>query len=618
MKAKKMFFVCGLFLIVIVNNSSSQTSKTLDSIKTVLQNSKIDSNSLKFFFSQIESNFNNQINIQSEIGTWVIENAISINDKKLQAKAYNALGYANIDAFKGKEAIDFFIKSIKICEVNNFPEIQCKSLLGLSRFYRNNEQQLESISYLKQALEIAKNNNLVTIIINCKFALSATLEGLDKRRSMDTFILVVSLKKEAMLLSGKDSSNLFNNTLGLAETYSNYKYFDSAIKFLGNAKQYITNKDAEMTQLKFLSITAKVYKEKATAQNSKEDFKTAIVYNKQALDLSEKLKAAWWTNHLLKGLAIEHEGIGDYNNAYKYMLRYTNLHDSLFEAQNFTIISDIKNKFETQKKENEIINLNAINSRKSILNKILIGSVVGLFVLGILIYRNINAKRKLQKAKITELEKDKQLLAIDAMLKGQEAERSRIAKDLHDGLGSMLSGVKLNFVNMKENLIMDNTNVIAFENSILQLDNTIAELRKVAHNLMPESLVKFGFKNAILDYCNSLQISSKVKIIYEQMGMERELGNTTDVYIYRIIQELVNNAVKHANASQILIQLTKNPTNVLITVEDNGKGVDKITMLTAIGIGMKSVQQRVDYLKGTIEIDSKLNEGVSFHIELQA
>ncbi|MBL0144826.1 MAG: GHKL domain-containing protein [Chitinophagaceae bacterium] len=222
----------------------------------------------------------------------------------------------------------------------------------------------------------------------------------------------------------------------------------------------------------------------------------------------------------------------------------------------------------------------------------------------------------MQQTQITQLEKDKQLLAVDAMLKGQEEERSRLAKDLHDGLGGMLSGVKLSFVNMKENMIMDAPSVQSFEASILQLDNTIAELRKVAHNLMPEALVKFGLKNAILDFCNSMQLPSKTKIIFEEMGTDRQLSNTADLYIYRIIQELINNAIKHAQPDQILLQLTKAEKNILITVENDGKGFDVTILKNAKGIGMKSVQQRVDYFAGKMDISSDKENGTSINIEL--
>jgi signal transduction histidine kinase len=271
-----------------------------------------------------------------------------------------------------------------------------------------------------------------------------------------------------------------------------------------------------------------------------------------------------------------------------------------------------------EKKEKEIITLNASNQQKANQNKVLIGTAAVLLLLGFFGYRNFKTKQKLQQTQIAELEKDKQLLAIDAMLKGQEEERSRLAKDLHDGLGGMLSGVKLSFVNMKENMVMDAESVSSFENSIMQLDNTIAELRKVAHNLMPEALVKFGLKNAVLDFCNSMQLSSKTKIIFEQMGIERQLSNTADLYIYRIIQELINNAVKHAASNQILVQLTKTADKILITVEDDGKGFDTEQLQFVKGIGMKNIHQRVNYFKGKIDIASQPKEGTSINIELTA
>ena len=313
----------------------------------------------------------------------------------------------------------------------------------------------------------------------------------------------------------------------------------------------------------------------------------------------------------LDWIASGYKRLEDYKNAYDYASKYYRKHILRINSKNFTEISDIQHQFEQEKKDREI-------AKKSILNKILIGTAAALLLIGVLGYRNFMSRQKIQQQKITELEKDKQLLAIDAMLKGQEEERSRIAKDLHDGLGGMLSGVKLSFVNMKENMVMDAESVSSFENSIMQLDNTIAELRKVAHNLMPEALVKFGLKNAILDFCNSMQLASKTKIIFEQMGTERQLSNTADLYIYRIVQELINNAIKHAAPNQILVQLTKTTDKILLTVEDDGKGFNKELLQSAKGIGMKNIQQRVDYFKGKIDIASQPGEGTSVNIELIA
>ena len=222
----------------------------------------------------------------------------------------------------------------------------------------------------------------------------------------------------------------------------------------------------------------------------------------------------------------------------------------------------------------------------------------------------------LQQQKIIDLEKDKQLVTAEAMLKGQDDERSRIAKDLHDGLGGLLSGVKISFSNLKEIIGLNYEHSKLFDKPITQLDNTIAELRKVAHNLMPEALVKFGLHNAIQDFCQSLQQHNTCAIKYQQLGTQRELGNIANVNLYRVIQELLNNAVKYAKANQILVQITFTENKVLITVEDDGKGFDLDTLKQATGIGITNIIHRVNYLNGTLDINSKPTEGTSFNIEL--
>ena len=135
--------------------------------------------------------------------------------------------------------------------------------------------------------------------------------------------------------------------------------------------------------------------------------------------------------------------------------------------------------------------------------------------------------------------KNKQLLSIDAMLRGQEEERNRIAKDLHNGLGSLLSGTKLSFMNVKETLALSPENKVIFERSLSMLDNTIGDLRKVAQNLMPEALVKFGLHEALRDFCDSLRLSSGIQVLYQQFGEIRKQSSTAEIYTYRIVQELV-------------------------------------------------------------------------------
>jgi signal transduction histidine kinase/ligand-binding sensor domain-containing protein len=235
------------------------------------------------------------------------------------------------------------------------------------------------------------------------------------------------------------------------------------------------------------------------------------------------------------------------------------------------------------------------------------------------IYLNRIKKIKRQnenKQKALELKNEEQAKSFNAILKGQEEERSRIAKDLHDGLGGLLSGTKLSLSNLKDVLPLNIELNEKFNKSIGQIDTSISELRKIAHNLMPEALEKFGLENVIKDYCNTLQISSGIPIYFEALGLQRRLSNTVSLYIYRIIQELVNNAVKYSKAKSINAQLTITENKIFITVEDDGIGFEKNKLYNTEGLGFKSIQQRTEFLKGKIEVDTTLHKGTSINIEL--
>jgi signal transduction histidine kinase len=237
--------------------------------------------------------------------------------------------------------------------------------------------------------------------------------------------------------------------------------------------------------------------------------------------------------------------------------------------------------------------------------------------LALLLYRNFKQKQKLQQHRISELETLQQLTATEAVLKGEEQERTRLAKDLHDGLGGMLSGIKYSLNTMKGNLIMTPENNQAFERSINMLDSSIQEMRRVAHNMMPEALVKFGLDTALKDFCNDISKSGALQISYQSIGLENEvLEQTTAITIYRIVQELINNTMKHAAAKTAIVQVTKSVNQFAITVEDDGTGFDTAILKQSGGIGWSNIRNRVEFLKGTLDIQSEKEKGTSVHIEL--
>jgi signal transduction histidine kinase len=295
--------------------------------------------------------------------------------------------------------------------------------------------------------------------------------------------------------------------------------------------------------------------------------------------------------------------------------------DSIIEANlNAEVLkstADLEKKYETEKKDSQIKLQQAALKTKNIFNYILMGGAAILLLLSLLSYRTYKQKQKLQQQRISELETQQQLTATEAVLKGEEQERTRLAKDLHDGLGGMLSGIKYSMNSMKGNLIVTPENIQAFERSMDMLDSSIKEMRRVAHNMMPEALLKFGLDTALKDFCNDINQSGAIKINYQSIGMENTtVDQTTAITIYRIVQELVNNIMKHAAAKSAIVQVTKSNGQLSVTVEDDGKGFDTVILQGTKGIGWTNIQSRIDFLKGTLDVNSKPGTGTSVHIEI--
>jgi two-component system, NarL family, sensor kinase len=285
----------------------------------------------------------------------------------------------------------------------------------------------------------------------------------------------------------------------------------------------------------------------------------------------------------------------------------------------------LETKYETRSKENKIKELNAEKQvqqltiqRQHTLNYILIASAVVLLLLSVLAYRNHQQKQKLQQQRINELETERQLLATEAVLKGEAQERTRLARDLHDGLGGMLSGIKFSLHTMKGNLIMTPENAQAFERSLDMLDSSIKEMRRVAHNMMPEALVKFGLDTALKDFCNDVNQTGSLHVHYQSLGLEgTPIEQSIAITIYRIVQELINNTIKHAAATNAIVQVSQTDGLLSVTVEDDGKGFDTAILEAPQGIGWSNIRHRIEFLKGKLDVNSQVGKGTSVLIEME-
>jgi two-component system, NarL family, sensor kinase len=190
-----------------------------------------------------------------------------------------------------------------------------------------------------------------------------------------------------------------------------------------------------------------------------------------------------------------------------------------------------------------------------------------------------------------------------------------LAGDLHDGLGGMLARVKINLSKLATHNHEPTTMTPDLNKVIDQLDNSVNELRRIARNMMPESLVSLGLEAALNDMCTSLT-SDTTHINFQAFDISNAIAKDTQSTIYRIVQELLTNAIRHAKASQIVVQCSQNGNAFFITVEDNGIGFDAKAIHLKNGIGLSNVKSRVDYLGGKIDIASAVGDGTTINVEL--
>jgi two-component system NarL family sensor kinase len=329
----------------------------------------------------------------------------------------------------------------------------------------------------------------------------------------------------------------------------------------------------------------------------------------------------------LEDLANLEEKLGHPAQALAYYRRRTALYDSLNSVAVKNQINALETVYQTRQQAQRIQLLQqdqrlqaAELRRQRTLTLGTLALAAALAGAGALGYVALRSRRKLehqqqqlQAQKIQELEQERQLTATEAMLRGQEEERGRLARDLHDGLGGMLSSVKYYLGSVRGAVVLPEASAQLFARSLDQLDSSISELRRVARDMMPEALLQFGLVPALRDVCEAMSLREQFQVRFQAYGLDERLPQRTEVVVYRLVQELLNNVLKHAQAHQVIVQLVRDGQQVQIVVEDDGQGFD--AHASRSGVGLRSVQARVDYLRGTLDLHTAPGQGTTFTIE---
>ncbi|MFT3846966.1 MAG: sensor histidine kinase [Lacibacter sp.] len=308
---------------------------------------------------------------------------------------------------------------------------------------------------------------------------------------------------------------------------------------------------------------------------------------------------------------------GDYKKALDYFTWSTQMKDSIFTAQKNRQVEELSTLYETGKKEQQIEQQKETIQKRNRLIFIISGASLLSLLVAFLLYNQYKWKQqaKLQ-AEITE----QQQLAAKSVLEAEEKERSRIAKDLHDGVGQMMSAARMNLSSFYNNITLnDNSQQKSLYDIIQLVDDSCKEVRAVSHSMMPAALLTKGLPQAVDEMLSKIN-SNKLKVSFHSEGFADRLDSNIETILFRVIQECVNNTIKHAEAGNLDIALIHDNDGVSVTIEDDGKGFDYSSFREEDGIGLKNISSRIQFLKGTLDFDTSPGNGtfIAIHIPAQS
>ncbi len=384
-------------------------------------------------------------------------------------------------------------------------------------------------------------------------------------------------------------------------------------------------------QVKKASLVAECELVKGTVLTAVGKNTSAIGHLKNSLDyyqgkpFSEKRLAGY------KLMSENHESLGAHKAAYTYASKYAALQDSILNEKRIMAINNLSYKYESKNKETEIVMLekekafaekNNMQQRRAliVLGLALAGMVLGIYYLIRFYTHRISTAQiieeqnsKINEQKINELQDKIQINSMSSMITGQEVERERIAKDLHDSIGGLLSTIKLQVEQLKSGHQKE-TSQAQIQRASDLLDVAVSEVRTISQDLQPGALKRLGLVPALNDLVNRYRSDTGPDITFQHYGLPDKMDQQFSLSLYRIVQEILNNAIKHAQASEIFVQLNSDESELVIHVEDDGVGFNPEKRYKSMGL--ENIRSRVNYLKGVLDIDSRKGEGTSFIIHV--
>lgn len=484
------------------------------------------------------------------------------NNHELEAAGiYNEIGrmYRKEDL---NRAVSFYDKAYAIYEKNNDEKGKAIILNESGVAYESSGNLEEAKKRYNSSLEIAqKLNDKTSMSYSYEFLGSVALRENEINTSKHYLSLALSIRQS------------LQDTFALAITYTNFGEFYQHINEIDHAIESVIKSNLLAKQINYLNLIAYNYNLLSGLYQSKQNYKAAL----ENLNLHVKLK------------------------------------DSIDNIEKAKQIEEISVRYETEKNKNLIKEQEFSLLKQRYMLAFSIFAILAIVGISFSIFKRVKLKNK---TKLQETVIREQALSAQAVMNAEEEERKRIASDLHDGVGQLMSAAKMNLSVLEFNNDFRITDQQEhFQKALDLVDESCIEIRNVSHNLMPNSLLNNSLPEAVQGFLNKLS-KTELQIHFYHEGFTERLSLNTETVLYRIMQESVNNAMKHAEAKRLDISLIKEKDEINITIEDDGKGFDMQQMNQFEGIGLKNMASRITFLKGTLEFDAHLGKGTLISINL--
>ncbi len=527
--------------------------------------------------------------------------ANSINDNTLKSKVYTNIGLNYMQQGDHLKAVDASLKAVEILESIGKIDGVGNIYANISNSYYALKMPDKALEYAGYALKNFQQTNQQSGIANVYNTYGVIFSD-QKQHQKALEYYAKSLKIKQSL---NDVTGVANSLLNIGSLYLDTKSYKKSFENLSKAKElFAKNKDPKGL--------AEVAQDLANLKSAMKDT-TDVLDSQKAYDFAKKNTTIEQQRDIAYDLAGKYRDRKDYKSSLKYYAIYDSLKDISQSTTMLKQTNELEARYQTEKKKQQIKLLNEQSTVQQLQiskRNMTIFIIVGVFLLFLVISYQFYNRYKLKQAAVLRNEVLKQQdIATKGIIQAEERERKRIAAELHDGVGQLFTTVKMNMeILMERFLIRQPDAAILAEKTLALVDESCVEVRSIAHQMMPNALIKNGLVSALRDFLNKIP-SEKLQISMETKGIDTGLETTTETVLYRVIQESVNNVIKHAEATALDILLLCDKNEITLSIEDNGKGFNTDDKNKFTGIGLKNMISRVEYLKGSVDISSSPGKG---------